>query len=82
LGFYWISEKNIVNVGKDERCFKLLIEEEEEEPKIIRIALHPRDPHQALKEQKEMICELKHKGYRMLTYMEIIPKLQGVSVLT
>jgi hypothetical protein len=56
--------------------------EEEEEPKIIRIALHPRDPHQALKEQKEMICELKHKGYRMLTYMEIIPKLQGVSVLT
>jgi predicted deacetylase len=72
-------EKNIVNVGKDERRFKLLMEEE---PQIIRIALHPRDPHQALKEQKEMICELKDKGYRMLTYMEIIPKLQGVSVST
>ena len=70
-------EKNIVNVRKDERRFKLLMEEE---PQIIRIALHPRDPHQALKEQKEMICELKDKGYRMLTYMEIIPKLQGVSV--
>ena len=70
-------EKNIVNVGKDERRFKLLMEEE---PQIIRIALHPRDPHQALKEQKEMICELKDKGYRMLTYMELIPKLQGVSV--
>ena len=70
-------EKNIVNVGKDERRFKLLMEEE---PQIIRIALHPRDPHQALKEQKEMICELKDKGYRMLTYMVLIPKLQGVSV--
>jgi len=72
-------EKNIVNVGKDERRFKLLMEEE---PQIIRIALHPRDPHQALKEQKEMICKLKDKGYRMLTYTELIPKLQGVSVST
>jgi predicted deacetylase len=72
-------EKNIVNVGKDERRFKLLMEEE---PQIIRIALHPRDPHQALKGQKDMICELKDKGYRMLTYTEIIPKLQGVSVST
>jgi predicted deacetylase len=72
-------EKNIVNVGKDKRRFKLLMEEE---PQIIRIALHPRDPHQALKEQKEMICELKDKGYRMLTYTELVPKLQGVSVST
>jgi hypothetical protein len=68
-------EKNIINVGKDERRFKLLMEEE---PQIIRIALHPRDPHQALKEQKEMISELKDQGYRMLTYMELVPKLQGV----
>ena len=70
-------EKNIVNVGKDKRRFKLLMEEE---PQIIRIALHPRDPHQALKEQNEMICELKDKGYRMVTYTELVPKLQGVSV--
>jgi predicted deacetylase len=70
-------EKNIVNVGKDKRRFKLLMEEE---PQIIRIALHPRDPRQALKEQKEMICDLKDKGYRMLTYTELAPKLQGVSV--
>src|SRR5215211_9504992 len=67
-------ERNIVNVGKDERRFKLLMEEE---PQFIRIALHPRDPHQALKEQKEMICKLKDQGYRMLTYTELIPKLQG-----
>ena len=72
-------EKNIVNVGRDERRFKLLMEEE---PQIIRIALHPRDPYKALKEQKEMICELKDQGYRMLTYMELIRKLQGVSVST
>jgi predicted deacetylase len=72
-------EKNIINVGKDERRFKLLMEEE---PQIVRIALHPRDPHQALKEQKEMICELKDQGYRMLKYMEIIAKLQGVSLST
>ncbi|HYX54931.1 MAG TPA: DUF2334 domain-containing protein [Nitrososphaeraceae archaeon] len=68
-------EKNIVNVGKDKRRFKLLMEEE---PQIIRIALHPRDPHQALKEQKEIISELKDKGYRMPTYMEHIPKLQRI----
>jgi predicted deacetylase len=69
-------ERNIVNVSKDERRFKLLLEEE---PQIIRIALHPRDPHQALKEQKEMIRELKNQRYEMVTYMELIPKLQGVS---
>ena len=72
-------EKNIVNVSRDERRFKLLIKEE---PQIIRIALHPRDPHQALKEQKEMIYELKNQGYKMVTYMELIPKLQRVSLST
>jgi predicted deacetylase len=72
-------EKNIVNVSRDKKRFKLLIKEE---PQIIRIALHPRDPHQALKEQKEMISELKDQRYKMVTYMELIPKLQGVSLST
>jgi hypothetical protein len=72
-------EKNIVNISKDERRFKLLTKEE---PQIIRIALHPRDPHKALKEQKEMICKLKNQGYKMVTYMELIPKLQRVSLST
>jgi predicted deacetylase len=72
-------ERNIVNISRDERRFKLLMEEE---PQIIRIALHPRDPHQALKEQKEMIYELKDQRYKMVTYMELIPKLQGVSLST
>jgi predicted deacetylase len=66
-------EKNIVNVSKDERSFKLLMKEN---PQIIRIALHPRDPHQALRDQKEIIVKLKDQGYSMLSYMEAIPKLQ------
>ena len=45
-------------------------------PQIMRIALHPRDPHKALRYQKEIICKLKDQGYRMLTYSEVIPKLQ------
>jgi hypothetical protein len=54
----------------------------EEKPQIIRIALHPRDPHQALKEQKEMICELKNQRYKVATYTELVPKLQGASLST
>jgi hypothetical protein len=45
-------------------------------PDIIRIALHPRDPHNALEEQKQMISKLKDLGYMMQTYKEIVPKLQ------
>src|ERR687891_1912473 len=61
-------EKNIVNVSRKERRFNLLMEEE---PQIIRIALHPRDPHQALEEQKEMIYKLKKMHYKMVTYKEL-----------
>lgn len=67
------TDKNIVNIGKDEKQFKLLMKVK---PQIIRIALHPRDPYKALKDQKEIICKLKDQGYRMLTYSEVIPKLQ------
>jgi len=66
-------EKNIVNVRRDERSFQLLMKEQ---PQLIRIALHPRDPHQALKDQKEIISKLKDQRYKILSYMEIIPKLQ------
>jgi predicted deacetylase len=72
-------EKNIVNVGRDERSFKLLMKVK---PQIIRIALHPRDPHNALRDQKEIVCKLKDQGYRMLTYSEITPKLQGLLLST
>jgi hypothetical protein len=66
-------EQNIVNIVKDEKSFKRLIKQK---PKIIRIALHPRDPHSALEEQKQMISQLKDLGYMMPTYGELIPKLQ------
>jgi predicted deacetylase len=69
-------EENIVNVSKDERSFKHLMKEN---PQIIRIALHPRDPPQALKDQKEIILKLKDQGYRILTYSEVIPKLQELT---
>jgi hypothetical protein len=67
-------EKNIVNMGRDERAFKLEIEQR---PQVIRIALHPRDPAQAIKDQKQMISILKDSGYNIPTYTELIPKLGG-----
>jgi hypothetical protein len=66
-------EKSVVNLAKDERGFSLLIKQN---PQIIRIALHPRDPHDALEEQKHMIGRLKGLGYIMLTYGEVISKFQ------
>jgi predicted deacetylase len=66
-------EKNIVNMARDERSFKLQIEER---PQIIRIALHPRDPAEAIKDQKQMISILKNSAYEIPTYTELIPKLE------
>ena len=62
-------EKNIVNMARDERAFRLQIEER---PQIIRIALHPRDPAEAIKDQKQMISILKDSAYKILTYTELI----------
>ena len=72
-------EKNIVNLGRDERAFKLEIEQR---PQIIRIALHPRDPAEAIKDQKRMISTLKDSDYNILTYTELIPKLKDLSSST
>jgi predicted deacetylase len=66
-------EKNIVNIGRNRRRFELLHKQKIE---IIRIALHPRDPFEALEDQKNMISRLKDQGYQFVTYSEIIPKLQ------
>jgi predicted deacetylase len=72
-------EKNIVNLGRDERAFKLEIEQR---PQIIRIALHPRDPAEAIKDQMRMISTLKDSDYNILTYTELIPKLKDLSPST
>ena len=72
-------EKNSVNIGRDERAFKLEIEQR---PQIIRIALHPRDPAEAIKDQKQMILILKDSGYDISTYTDLIPKLEGLAPST
>jgi hypothetical protein len=48
---------------------------EKRRPQIIRIALHPRDPKEEIKDQKEMISILKDSDYEISTYTEIIPNL-------
>ena len=65
-------EKNIPNIRRDGRLFELL---DHQNTKMIRIALHPRDPHEALQEQKNMICELKDQGYTIPLYKDLISKL-------
>jgi predicted deacetylase len=70
-------EKNATNIAKDERCFNLLVKEN---PHIIRIALHPRDPHGALEEQKHMINRLMDIGYTTSMYREIIPELLQTTI--
>jgi hypothetical protein len=67
------QEKNIPNIVRDRRRFKLL---DQLKAEMVRIALHPRDPQHALLEQKEMIRELKEQGYTILSYKDLIPKLK------
>jgi predicted deacetylase len=75
--FNWDStgfpEKNTINIRIDENRFQNLIEQE---PSIVRVALHPRDPNGALNEQKDMINRLIEEGYLSPLYSEVIQKLQ------
>ena len=72
-------KKNIVNMARDERAFKLQIEQR---PQIIRMALHPRDPAEAIKDQKQIISILKDSAYEIPTYTEVIPKLEELAPST
>src|SRR5919199_1596271 len=72
-------EKNTVNMSRDERAFKLQIKER---PRIVRIALHPRDPAEAIKDQRQMISILKESGYEIPTYTELLPKLEKLATST
>src|SRR5918912_4000062 len=72
-------EKNIVNMARDERAFKLQIEKR---PQVIRMALHPRDPVEAIKDQKQMISILKDSAYEIPTYTELISKLEELAPST
>jgi hypothetical protein len=66
-------------MARDERAFKLQIEQR---PQIIRIALHPRDPPEAIKDQKQIISILKDSAYEIPTYTEVIPKLEELAPST
>ena len=73
-------DQNIVRIGTEERRFELL--DDAQGRKMIRIAPHPRDPHSALKDQLEMIGELKEQGYTITVYRDLIQKLQDVPYTT
>jgi predicted deacetylase len=73
-------DQNIVRIGTEQRCFELL--DDAQGRKMIRIAPHPRDPHSALKDQLEMIRELKDQGYTITLYRDLIQKLQDFPYTT
>jgi predicted deacetylase len=77
--FNWDStgypEKNTINIRIDENRFQHLVAPESS---IIRVALHPRDPNEALSEQKDMISRLQEEGYIVPLYSELIQKLQKI----
>jgi predicted deacetylase len=81
--FNWDStgqqEKNKVNIEKDRKEFDNLLKEE---PKIIRIALHPRDPPGALDQQIEMINHLKDKEYDIINYKDLLIYITKRALLT
>jgi peptidoglycan/xylan/chitin deacetylase (PgdA/CDA1 family) len=70
---YADPKRNIVNIGKNRRHFKQLIEDK---VNMIRIALHPRDPVHALNDQIKMIIQLKEQGYHILKYADLARKFQ------
>jgi predicted deacetylase len=66
--------QNIVRIGTEERRFRLL--DDIQGRKMIRIALHPRDPHRAFEFQLAMVRKLRDQGYTILLYRDLIQKLQ------
>jgi Uncharacterized protein conserved in bacteria (DUF2334) len=56
-------DQNIVRIGTEERRFELL--DDAHGWKMIRISLHPRDPHKVFNEQIDMIRKLKDQDYAM-----------------
>ncbi len=66
--------RNIIRIGTEDRRFRLL--DDAQGRKMIRIALHPRDPHSALEDQMAMISKLKDQGFTILLYQDLIQKLQ------
>jgi len=70
---YADPKRNIVNIPKNRRHFKQLVEYK---ANLIRIALHPRDPVHALNDQIKMIIQLKEQGYNIVKYADLVRKYQ------
>lgn len=67
-------DQNVVRIPTEEGRFRRL--DETQGHKMIRIAPHPRDPHRALKDQVEMISELKDQGYIITPYSDLAQRLR------
>jgi len=61
---YGYPHKNIVNIKRNTRRFKFLVKKKSE---IIKIALHSRDPFQALNEQLEIVSQLIDQRYKLVS---------------
>lgn len=73
-------DQNVVSIGTEERRFKLL--ENARGRKMIRLALHPRDPYKVFYEQIDMIRELEEQDYTIPLYTELVSKLQDATYST
>ncbi len=73
-------DQNVVSISTEEHRFKLL--EDAQGRKMIRIALHPRDPHKVFNEQIDMIRELEEQDYTIPLYTELVSKLQDAPYST
>ncbi|HEY7080340.1 MAG TPA: DUF2334 domain-containing protein [Nitrososphaeraceae archaeon] len=73
-------DQNVVTISTEEHRFKLL--EDARGRKMIRIALHPRDPHKVFYEQIDMIRELEEQDYTIPLYTELVSKLQDAPYST
>jgi predicted deacetylase len=62
--------KNKEYLAKNKQLYRLQIMQENS--RLIRIAIHPKDPEEALQDQIEMIQSLKDMNYSFLSYGEII----------
>jgi predicted deacetylase len=68
-------EKNKEYLEKNKQLY--MLEVVQKNSRLVRIAIHPRDPEEALQDQIEMIQDLKDKNYSFLSYSELIRVERG-----
>jgi predicted deacetylase len=68
-------EKNKEYLTKNKQLFRL--EVMQKNSRLVRIAIHPKDPEEALQDQIEIIQSLKDMNYSFLNYGEMIRVVRG-----